>query len=339
MTTTANTTAEAALPAPPNPPSGTATGRPARRAVLAVGVVTAAVLIAALPWLVNAYLISLAATALIMAVLAMSAQIPAGLAGLPPLGQASYLGVGAYTAHAVATTVTASGPVQLAAAALAGAVAAAVTGVLCVRGRGTTFLMLTFAVGELLHAAAIAWAPGGSEGVHIPPVVALPGLAPMLRDGHTYLYVLACTAAIGAVMAVLVRSRFALLLRGIAAHEPRMQAAGQHTGRLLLAAYITAGAVAGAAGALSVAVHRYVSPADLSFGVSALALAAALAGVGSMTGACVGAVLLVAVRDLAGGYLDGHGPALLGLLFIVIAYTPRHYLPTVAARMTGRWWP
>ncbi|MFJ1542326.1 branched-chain amino acid ABC transporter permease [Micromonospora chalcea] len=297
----------------------------------ALGLVTAV----ALPWLVNAYLVSLAATALVMAVLAMSAQLLAGWAGLAPLGQAAYLVVGAYTAASVAT-LTGLGPVQLLAAAAAGAVAAAVTGVLAVRARGTTFLMVTFGLGELLHAAANQWAPGGSEGTHTPPVAALPGLPPMVRPGWVYLYVLTCALLIGAAVAVLVRSRFALLLRGIAAYEPRVQAAGQHTGGLLLAAYVIAGGIAGAAGSLLIAVTRYVSPADAAMGVSALALAAALIGSGSMTGACAGAILLVAARDWVGGLLGGHGPTLLGLAFLVLAYLPRHRLAGLTTRLSGR---
>ncbi|NIL57344.1 branched-chain amino acid ABC transporter permease [Salinispora arenicola] len=289
----------------------------------------------ALPWLVNGYVIALAATALVMAVLAMSAQLLVGWAGLSPLGQAAYLLVGAYTAASVAT-VTSLGPVQLLAATAAGAIAAVLTGWLAVRARGITFLMVTFGLGELVHAAANQWAPGGSEGIHTSPVVALPGLPAMVRPGWVYLYVLACTLVVGAAVAVLVRTRFALLLRGIAAHEPRVQAAGHHTGRLLLAAYTIAGGIAGASGALVIAVTRYVSPADAAMGVSALALAAALIGSGSMTGACAGAFLLVAARDWASGLLGGHGPTLLGLCFLLLAYLPRRRLAGLTLRLSGR---
>ncbi|MBM0274836.1 branched-chain amino acid ABC transporter permease [Micromonospora sp. STR1s_6] len=311
----------------PAPTNATAQRPPANRAARLVPVASGIVIAAAvtLPWMVNAYLVSLAATALVMAVLAMSAQLLVGLAGQPPLGQAAYLVVGAYTAATLAT-LTSLGPVQLLAASAVGAVAAAVTGLLAVRVRGTTFLMVTFGVGELVHAAAGQWAPGGSEGTHTPPVIALPGLAPMVRPGWVYLYVLACTLIIGAAVTVLTRTRFALLLRGIAAHEPRVQATGHHTSGLLLAAYTAAGAIAGAAGALLVAVTRYVSPADAAMGISAIALAAALIGSGSMIGACAAAILLVAVRDWAGGLLSGHGSTLLGLSFLALAYLPRHRL-------------
>ncbi|WP_244235888.1 branched-chain amino acid ABC transporter permease [Micromonospora inaquosa] len=316
----------------PVPTSATAQRRPVSRAARLVPVASGIVAVAvALPWMVNAYVVSLAATALVMAVLAMSAQLLVGLSGQPPLGQAAYLVVGAYTAATLAT-LTSLGPIHLLAATAAGAVAAAVTGLVAVRVRATTFLMVTFGVGELVHAAAGQWAPGGSEGTHIPPVVALPGLTPMVRPGWVYLYVLACTLITGAAVIVLTRTRFALLLRGIAAHEPRVQAAGHHTSRLLLAAYTLAGAIAGAAGALLVTVTRYVSPADAAMGVSALALAAALIGSGSMIGACAAAILLVAARDWAGGLLSGHGSTLLGLSFLALAYLPRHRLAGLFSR-------
>ncbi|WP_047892197.1 branched-chain amino acid ABC transporter permease, partial [Micromonospora sp. RV43] len=317
--------------------TGTRSRRPGRLPSWSLPAAGVAGLVAAmaLPWLVNAYLVSLATTALVVAVLAMSAQLLSGWAGLAPLGQAAYLVVGAYTAASIAT-LTSLGPVQLLAATAAGAVAAAVTGLLAVRARGTTFLMVTFGLGELVHAAANQWAPGGSEGVHAPPVVALPGLPTMVRPGWVYLYVLACTLLIGVAVAAVVRTRFALLLRGIAAHEPRVQAAGHHTGRLLLAAYVLAGAVAGAAGSLAIAATRYVSPADAAMGVSALALAAALIGSGSMTGACTGAILLVAARDWIGGLLGGHGPTLLGLAFLLLAYLPRHRRAGLTTRLSGR---
>jgi branched-chain amino acid transport system permease protein len=310
--------------------------RPPYAVLVVLAGACAAGLLVALPWLVNAYLISLAATALVMAVLAMSTQLLAGVAGLPPLGQAAYLGIGAYAAAAVARSVTTSGPAQLAAAALAGAVAAAVTGLLAVRGRNTTFLMITFAIGELMHAAAVHWAPGGSEGVHTPPTVPLPGLPAIQRDGWTYLYVLACAAVLAGGVGLLMRTRFVLTLRATAAHEPRMRACGHDINRLLLASYTIAGGLAGAAGALLVAIHRYVAPGDLAFGVSALALAAAVIGVGSMTGACAGAVLLVAARDWAGGLLGGYGTTVLGLLLITMAYLPRHRLPLLGAGISGR---
>lgn len=276
----------------------------------------------ALPAVVDAYTISIATTALILAVLAMSTQIVTGLAGLPSLGQAAYMGVGAYSAALMANAGLTLGPAQLAAAAAAGAAAALLTAPLVLRTRGVSFLMVTFAVGELVRTIASQWAAvtGGDDGIHAPPITWWPGTAPLRADGHIYLYTLACFAVVAAAVAFLARTRLALVLRGAADHEPRLGALGHHVDAALTTGWVIAGAIAGAAGALFVAAHRYLSPADLSLDVSALALLAVAIGGRSMRGAVAGAVLVVAARDLIGADTGGHALAVLGLVFLLVAY-------------------
>jgi len=312
------------------PPTTPPTHKPGPRQALPV----AAAIVAAvgLPFVVDSYLVSIAATAIVLAILAMSTQLLTGVAGLPSLGQAAYLGAGAYTAALLATTGVTNGPAQLAAAALTGGIAAAVTAPLLLRTRGVVFLMASFGVAELTRTIATQWArvTGGDDGVHTPPVTVWPGLPPLAGDGYRYLYCLACLCALAAGTAVLMRSRLVLALRGVADHEPRMAALGHHVDATLTRAFIAAGGLAGAGGALLVAAHGYVSPADLGLDVSAMALLAAAIGMRSMRGAVAGAVLVVTVRDLAGAETGGHAPALLGAVFLLVAYRP--YL---TARLDG----
>jgi branched-chain amino acid transport system permease protein len=291
----------------------------------AAGHITIAVAVLAavgLPAVVDAYAISIASTAVVMATLAISTQLVTGIAGLPSLGQAAYLGVGAYTAALLAGAGLTTGPVLLAAAAAAGAAVAVVSAPLLLRTRGTAFLMCTFAVGELARTTASQWAglTGGDDGLHSPPVTAWPGTTALEADGYIYLYLLAAFLVLSVVVAVLVRSRLAVTVRAFADHEPRLRALGYPVPATLLAWLAAAGAVAGAGGAMLVAARQYISPADLGLDVSALALLAAAIGVGSVRGAVVGAVLVVAVRDLVGVNTAGHALALLGLTFLLVAY-------------------
>jgi branched-chain amino acid transport system permease protein len=279
-----------------------------------------------LPWIANAYIVSIATIGLVTALLAISAQL-VHATGQAPLGQAGYLGVGAYTAALLAGTPAGYGLVQVAAAAIAGAAAAAVTGLVAVRARGVTFLMITFACGELIHVTALAAVPvtGGSEGILAPARPPLPGMAELAADGWIYLYVLAVTATVCAAVWALRRSRWDLRLRAIADHEPRLRASGHPTGRYLWTAYTIAGAIAGTAGALLVTATHHISPADLGFAVSVVALSAAILGIGTMPGAVLAALVLVAARDWVGGY-TGHGIAILGALLILAAAIPRDRL-------------
>jgi branched-chain amino acid transport system permease protein len=45
-----------------------------------------------------------------------------------------------------------------------------------------------------------------------------------------------------------------------------------------------------------------------------------IGGAGSLWGACLGAALVVAVRDAIGPSLGGHGTLVLGLAFILVVY-------------------
>ncbi|MET7402830.1 branched-chain amino acid ABC transporter permease [Dactylosporangium sp. NPDC005572] len=280
----------------------------------------------AAPWILDAYTISLAAYALVLGLLAVSAHLLTTVAGLPTLGQGAYLTVGGYLAGNLARTVTDNGPLQLLAAAAGGALAAAAVGVLAVQTRGTVFLMITLAVGILVQTVAgkAAAVTGGDAGMTVDAITMLPGTAPVTRIGYLYLYTLAWVVLVGAGLAILLRSRFGLALRAIADNEDRARANGYPATTYLWAAYILAGGIAGTAGALLVATRHTIGPVDGGFTVSALALLAALLTSRSQTGAMLGAALIVGVRDhLSPAVWAGHATALLGALFLLATYGRR----------------
>jgi branched-chain amino acid transport system permease protein len=281
-------------------------------------------LLALVPWVFGQYSVATLSRILIFAVLAMSVNLLTGIAGLPTLGQSAYFGVGAYTGALVAINISAVGVVQLVIATLAGAVAAAITGPVAVRTRGVPFLMITLAIGEIAYSAAgrMESVTRGTDGLSgVPPLVFAPGGEGTVNEGLVYYYVLAVFLVCFVIVQVLLRSPFGLTLRGLRDNEPRLRAIGYRTTWYALAAYVIAGAVAGAAGSLWATLQRFVSPGDLGFDVAALALLAVIiGGVGSMWGACLGAALVILTRDYFGGMLAGRGPLLLGILFVVTVY-------------------
>ncbi|WP_433294470.1 branched-chain amino acid ABC transporter permease [Actinoplanes sp. CA-030573] len=278
---------------------------------------------AALPALAGPYVVGLASSAIVLALLAMSTQLLA-VAGLPSFGQTAFLGVGAYTAVVLANAGITHGLVQLAAAVLAAAAVAAVTAPFVLRTRGVSFLMVTVMIQGLGYAAAVHWTSvtGGSDGRHTPPVTLGHNGAVTSTPG-IYWYAFTVLAVAGAATAVLLRSRLALIWRGHAGHEPRMIALGYRPTVDLGAAYVAAAALAGAGGALTVAINTFMSPAYLSFDIAAAAFAAAalgasLAGRPTMTGALAATAAIVAVRDFLGS--NGTGPLWFGLLCLTVPY-------------------
>jgi len=259
------------------------------------------------------------------AVLAMSLDLMAGIAGMPSLGQAAPFGVGAYAAAITATEISPLAPVQLGAAVAAGGLLALATGWLAVRLRGINFMMITLAVAELVHALAIQWSSvtGGSNGlVGLPFIRMVPNGAPLIANGYVLWYALAVCALCAVIVVALSRSPFGRTLRGIRDNEARMRLLGYSTFWPRYVSFCIGGALAGAAGALWVAQAQFVSPGSLSFNISALALmAVVIGGRGTLLGPIVGAGIVVLAWYELSPYLGGHSAMLLGAVLVVIVYS------------------
>lgn len=312
--------------APPPVGSGSSRTRhpfPWVRSITGTALVALLLFLVALPLLFGAYPVGLAGRILAFALLVVSVDLLAGLTGLPSLGQIAYFGIGAYTAGLVGIHVTTNLFVQLAAGVVAGTLAALITGALAVRTSGLVFLMITLAIGELTHRVADGLAlVGGSNGLSgIPAGTLYPGGEPLMHVAYKYWWVLA-VFLLGVGAAVMVsRSPLGRSMRAVRESPTRLAAVGQRAYTVKLLAYTIAGAVAGAAGTAWTAQTQFVSPGDLAFSVSAIALlSVVLGGAGTIWGPILGAIVVVFVRDGVSGYLAGHGELLLGLLFVVAAY-------------------
>src|SRR3954468_1782421 len=100
----------------------------------------------------NSFIILLATRALAFSILVMSLDLLLGFTGLASLGQAAYLGVGAYATAILATKYQIGLGLDfwlvVVFGILAGAALAAVFGLLAIRATGVYFLMITLALGQ-----------------------------------------------------------------------------------------------------------------------------------------------------------------------------------------------
>lgn len=324
----------------PEPPAPEAAGAPPQgdgrtRRLRALVVVAAIVLLAAAPFFLSPGPLGTLGRILYIGLLAASLDLLLGLTGLPSLGHAAYFGIGAYAAGLLARDVTAFAPAQLAVAAAVGLVAAALTGWVVVRAAGIYFLMLTLAIGVLVHQyAETADFTGGSNGLFgIPPPDLGSQAGAIIEPAPKYWYILVVFALGFLALWLVSRSRFGLALRGIRDNEDRMRALGYWVGGYKFAAYCIAGTVAGLAGSLVVADQGLVTPNDVGFATSVLAIVAVIiGGAGSLWGPVLGAAVVVYVRDEIGVSLGGHGPLVLGIVFIASVYL----LPGGFAGLTAR---
>src|ERR671924_1614342 len=277
--------------------------------------------------------VALAAIAIIVpntdsfSILLMSVDILLGYTGLPSLGQAAYLGVGAYLTAILATKyqfglgydfwlVVVFG--ILLAAALAG-----IFGLVAIRATGVYFLMITLALGQCVWGLAYRWnsLTGGDNGINLR---VRPQFGINLANEVTFFYVVFGFFAVSLLaMYILVRSPFGHSLMGIRERELRMQILGYNTWLHKYIAFIIAGGFGGLSGVLWAHTAGIVSPENvvLTTSVDAL-LMAVLGGAGTLVGGVIGAFIVIGMREYLSTIVPWWQYALGMVYVLTILYLP-----------------
>lgn len=282
-------------------------------------------LLVLLPYVLGTFRLGLLTEVLIFGLLAASLDLLVGFTGLPSLGHATYFGVGGYAAALVARNLTGNVLLGLLVAVVVAALVAVVTGWLAVRTRGVYFLMLTLAFAQLLFSLALTWQPvtGGSNGLSVPTIDLLPGVT-LTSTLRFYFFVLVVFGLGYLTLRRVVDSPFGRSLVGVRENEARMRSLGYSTLRYKLAAFVIAGAFGGLAGGLFAYFQRFISPDNVAFQISALALIMVIVGgVGTLYGPVIGAAFILLLRDELSARFE-NWEIMLGAVFVLFVY----FLPT-----------
>jgi branched-chain amino acid transport system permease protein len=296
-----------------------------RRTVIAV-IVTLVVLATVAPF-TGSYLIILLTHALIFAILAMSVDLLLGYTGLPSLGQAAYLGMGAYLTAILATQfqfgLDGTFWIVVLLGMLVGAATAAFFGLFAIRATGVYFLMITLALGMCVWGLAYRWnsVTGGDNGIVLPP---RPQFGIDLADDLTYFYLVFAFFVVALLaLSAIVRSPFGRSLVGIRENELRMRVLGYNTWLHKYIAFVIAGAFGGMAGVLWAHSHGLVSPEDVILATSVDALLmVVLGGPGTLVGGAIGASVVVFLREYLSTLVSWWQYALGVVYVLTILYLP-----------------
>jgi branched-chain amino acid transport system permease protein len=271
--------------------------------------------------------------ALIFAAVASAWNIFSGFSGYISLGHAVFFGSGAYTVGIAARDWHVSGLGVFALLALAPVVGAAIAvpfGLVALRVRRHTFIVITIAVFFIFQLMAFNFSfTGGSTGVAAP---FLPWQAATYNNPFYYM-ALACAVGTIAIAWLIRRSRFGLQLRAIRDDEDRARGLGVRAMRVKLTAFTLSGALTALVGGIWFLYLTQVQPPsgyDPLFDLSVV-LMAFFGGLGTIAGPVLGALVIepgqlyLTVR-LTNGYLS---EILLGALFLaVVLFAPRGIIPT-----------
>ena len=281
--------------------------------------------------------------AMLFVAVASAWNLFSGFSGYICLGHAVFFGSGAYVLGIAAKDwhITGTGVFPLLAlSAATGAVIAVPFGLIALRVRRHTFIVITIAVFFIFQLMAFNFSfTGGTTGTAAPFLPWSP-----VRFNDTFYYIALACAVVAVVAAVLVRrSRFGLQLRAIRDDEDRARGLGVRAMPVKLAAFTLSATLTGLAGGVWFLYLTQVQPPsgynplfDLS-----IALMAFFGGLGTIAGPVLGALLIEpGTLYLNTRFTNGDvGEIVLGGVFLlVVLLVPRGIIPAGSDLLARTGW-
>lgn len=288
----------------------------------AIAVAVAALFVLLLPTVIpNARELSVATSALVLGVVAFALWLTMHYAGMLSVVQGALMGVGAYTAGLMAHRLCLGFWVELPVAALMGTILAIVMGVLSLRGTATGFVILTFALSQLLVTIFTNWTSltGGAIGMVLGSD---PGQVGPIDFGDSLAFYYLAALALIMVMAVSFAIRltgFGRRLTTIRDNERLARSLGLNTTAHKLAIFAVGGAVAALGGQLTLYQFQFVEPTLFDvFTAINVQLVVIIGGVASPIGPVVGALIVAFLPEVL--HLDPNASRLAyGVLLVLMA--------------------
>jgi branched-chain amino acid transport system permease protein len=255
-------------------------------------------LVAAIVWFLPSYYTGLLTQIGLYALVTIGLNLFMGYAGQVSLGQAAFFGIGAYTSAALAVKLGLTPWAGMVAGAILAAFVAYVLSFVALRLRENLLALATLALGIVINVVFNQWEfIGGSSGFKDIPGFALGSY----RFGQPAYAILAwALVAAGLWFAGnIVRSNFGRSLVAISAGELGAQALGVDAVRLKRQTFVLSAVYAGVAGALYASQASYIDPSGFDFLLSVnFVLMSVIGGIRSLSGAVIGAAVVVALRQL-----------------------------------------
>jgi branched-chain amino acid transport system permease protein len=285
---------------------------------------------------------SIAVFTLIFMVSTAAWNVFSGYSGYLALGHAVFFGSGGYAVALAARDWHFKGGWDVFAllpfAGLVAAVIAIPVGLIALRTRRHTFVVVTIAIFFIFQLAAFNLTfTGGTSGITYP-------FAPFSAANYNqpFYYVALVILVLTVAMSWAVRrSRFGLQLLAIRDDEDRARGLGVKTRRVKLIAFVLSAFPVGMVGGLYFYFLGQIYPQfayDPLFDIS-IALMAFLGGIGTLVGPLLGALVLEALQQYFTQTFSGTGTYLIayGVLFLaVILLLPRGVVPTIGQYLANR---
>lgn len=281
------------------------------------------IILVLLPVFLPAYVQTIWTKFLIFAIFATSFDLIYGHAGLLSLGHAAFFGAGGYVVglfwlHNEISSFWICAPLGIVVA----AAIAAVFGFISLRVSGMYFLLVTFALAQLLYSVAWNWlwlnSPGMQGIAGIPrPNLGIPAFNWTPLQFYYFVFIIFVVGFY--LIHRITNSPFGYSLRGIRECELRMESLGYNTWLHKYIVFIVTGAFSGIAGVLFAYFNGLISPVHLAVGTSFLPMCMVIiGGSGTLLGPVIGSMVIVFVEYFSSLFTPERWPLILGGLFVAV---------------------
>ncbi|MBS7706678.1 branched-chain amino acid ABC transporter permease [Chelatococcus asaccharovorans] len=288
-------------------------------------------------------LLGLANRILIYAIAAVSLDLIIGYGAMVSFGHAMFFGLGGYTVGIVAYHTFGGEPllgwsgtnaalIVWPLALLVCALIALVVGALTLRTSGVQFIMITLAFAQMVFFVLVSLQIyGGDDGLMLERRNQLPLID--LAGPQTFYYLcLALLVAWTAICALIVNSRFGLVLQALRQSERRAINLGIRPFPFRLAAFVISAVGTGLAGVLWANYARFVTPDMAAWSKSGEFMAiVVLGGLGTLLGPIAGTAVFIALEQLLSAWTE-HWMIVMGPVLTLVALFGRR---GIAGRLFG----
>ena len=261
---------------------------------------------------------------MVLATFAVGYNIAFGYAGLLSLGHAMFFAAGLYGAGMTAHFLHFPMPAAFAAGVAGGLALALVVGVIALRTRGVSFLIVTLMFAQAAYLTTLYFndITGGDEGFVLAEAsrrLTLGGTVFALNDPDVrYNCALLLFALCYLLSIALLRSPIGRVFIAVRENEPRTQMLGYNTFGYKLLALTISGALSGMSGAAYALLFAYVGSTFASTQYSIYPLLwVLLGGAGTPIGPLIGTALMFYLVDFSSGFTSSYMIAV-GLILVVL---------------------
>ena len=280
-----------------------------------------AVIMMSIPaYLNDSYYLSILAFMGTRFMMALGVSLLLGLAGQISLGQAAFVGIGAYGAAIMTTKLGLDPWLAMALAAILSAAIAGLVGVPTLKLRGYYLAMATLGVNEIVYILLVQLKDltNGTDGITGIPSLAIGGLD--LGGPKAYHLVAWGVAILMLIFALnLARSRVGRSLRALRNSEPAAESLGIDTSLRKVQVFMLAAAFASIAGSFDAYYVHYISPDGYNITFSIILVTGVIiGGLGSIWGAFWGTVAIVVLPEILKRVSEDITNLVFGVLLIAI---------------------